>query len=459
MATDPKFIGKFRIEGLLGRGAMGVVYKAHDPDIDRIVAIKLVRTDLLEGDDRAHYLGRFRNEAKAVGRLLHPNIVAIHDFAEHEGNPFLVLEYVDGTHLGRHFNAGTRTELGAIGLAILQILDALGYAHAFSIVHRDIKPANLLRTSGGTVKVTDFGISRALESQTTTGSVLVGTPSYMSPEQCLGQAIDGRSDLFSLGCVLYEFISGERAFDGANYVATAHKVLHETPVPLRTLCHDLPDAVAQVVDTALAKSPGDRFASAGEMADALRDALRPTGLAVPAGANADLSTVIRLPLPRHSDQRATAGLDSLDQASLDTIERRLAHHLGPMARYHLQRMLRKAQSPEELCQGFAEMVPAGKEREELLSGLLKIVKADRGVRTQGSGSTHVTASQSASLFPVATIDACARALAHVVGPIAPYLLRRALSKARTPEELEDACIGFIDQPEQAEQFRKILRGQ
>ncbi len=458
MATDPTFIGKFRIDGLLGRGAMGVVYKAHDPDIDRIVAIKLVRTDLLEGDDRAHYLRRFRNEAKAVGRLLHPNIVAIHDFAEHEGNPFLVLEYIDGKHLGRHFKAGARADLGAIGLAILQVLDALGYAHEFSIVHRDIKPANLLRNSSGTIKVTDFGISRALESQATTGTVLVGTPSYMSPEQCLGQVIDGRSDLFSLGCVFYEFIAGERAFDGANYVATAHKILHEAPVPLRERCRDLPDAIVRVVDTALAKNPGDRFASAGEMADALRDALRAIGPAVSARGDADLDTVIAVPLPRHSDQRAN-GLESLDQASLDTMERRLAHHLGPMARYHLQRMLRKAQPLEELCKGLAEMVPPGKEREELLNGLLTIVNADHGLRTQGSRSTNSTATQSASSFPVATIDACERALAHVVGPIAPYLLRRALNKARTPEELEDACLGFINQPQQVEEFRKILRGQ
>jgi serine/threonine protein kinase len=459
MATDPTFIGKFRIDGLLGRGAMGIVYKAHDPDIDRTVAIKLVRTDLLEGDDRAHYLGRFRNEAKAVGRLLHPNIVAIHDFAEHEGNPFLVLEYIDGKNLGRHFDAVSRPELGAIGVAVLQVLDALSFAHEFSIIHRDIKPANLLRTSGGTIKVTDFGISRALESQTTTGSVLVGTPSYMSPEQCLGQAVDGRSDLFSLGCVLYEFIAGERAFDGANYVATAHRVLHETPVPLQERCRDLPDAIVQVVDTALAKSRGDRFASAGEMADALRAALRTIGLGVPTRVSADLDTVVSVPLPRHLDRRGAAGPESLDQSSLDTIERRLAHHLGPMARYHLQRMLRKSLPPEAFCHGLAEIVPPGKEREELLSGLLTIVDADHCRRPQGSRMTQITASQSASLFPVATIDACARALAHVVGPIAPYLLRRALSKARTPEELEDACLAFVNQPQQVEQFRKILREQ
>jgi eukaryotic-like serine/threonine-protein kinase len=457
MASDPAFIGKFRIEGLLGRGAMGVVYKAHDPDIDRTVAIKLVRSDLLESDDRAHYLDRFRNEAKAVGRFLHPNIVAIYDFAVHEGNPFLVLEYIDGQHIGRHLKARTTLDLGAVGRAILQVLDALGYAHGFSIVHRDIKPANLLQTSGGTIKVADFGISRLLESAATMSSVLVGTPCYMSPEQCLGQTIDGRSDLFSLGCVLYEIIAGRRAFDAANYVATTHKILHEAPVPLQELHPDLPDAIVRIVSTALAKSPADRFASAGEMAGALRDALRTMGVAAPAGGDADLATVITVRPSGHSDRGIAAELESLDQASLDTLERRLAPHLGPMARHQLQRTLRQAQSLEALCQALAEMVPPGEEREELLGGLLTIVSSDHGSQTCGSRSRSSALSQSASGIPIATVDAYAKALAHVVGPIAPFLLRRALTKARTPEELEDACIALIDQPQQAQQFRHVLR--
>ncbi len=179
MSDDPKFIGKFRIEAVLGRGAMGVVYKAHDPDIDRMVAIKLVRTDLLDGGDRAHYIARFRNEAKMVGRCIHPNIVGIHDFAMHKGTPFLVLEFIDGQNLGRHFGRGAQVDLAAVSSIMQQILDALSYAHAFGIIHRDIKPANILLTAASSIKVTDFGISRALASDATMSSVLVGTPCYM----------------------------------------------------------------------------------------------------------------------------------------------------------------------------------------------------------------------------------------------------------------------------------------
>jgi serine/threonine-protein kinase len=446
MASSPDFIGKFRIEGLLGRGAMGIVYKAHDPDIDRTVAVKLVRADLLDGQEHAHYMERFRNEAKVVGRCVHPNIVAIYEFAMHENNPFLVLEYVDGSHIGRYFRNRSDPDLASIGQAVLQVLDALAHAHAFSVIHRDIKPANILRNANGDVKVTDFGISRLLESDTTLSSVLVGTPCYMSPEQCLGQTIDGRSDLFSLGCVLYELIVGERAFDGANYVATTHRILHEAPSSLRDRHPGLPDAILRLVDTALEKRPQDRFASAREMATAMRDALRTLGLATSPSGNADLETIIKPSPRRSSDRRLTMELESIDPVSLETLERRLAHHVGPMARYHLRSVLRQAQSPDELCRRLAEMVPPGKEHDELQGSLLKIV----------SSSLPLTASHASSV-PDGTVDAYAKALAHVVGPIASYLLRRALETVRTPEELENACVELIDQPQQVRQFRELLR--
>ena len=156
----PAFVGRFRVDALLGRGAMGVVYKAYDPQIERPVAIKLVRADLLEGEDRDEYLRRFNNEARIAGRCLHANIVAIYDFALHEGNPFLVLEYVEGVSLSQAFKRGTQASVPEVIHIALQVLDALGYAHGFGIIHRDIKPANILLTANASLKVTDFGISR-----------------------------------------------------------------------------------------------------------------------------------------------------------------------------------------------------------------------------------------------------------------------------------------------------------
>jgi len=213
---QPGQIGRYRIESVLGRGAMGIIYGAHDPAIDRKVAIKLVRADLLQGGDRSEYVARFQQEAQAAGRCAHPNIVAVYDFALHEGNPYIAMEYINGVSLAQvparpgGFAIPEIIDLGG------QMLDALAAAHALGVIHRDIKPANIMLTDHGRVKVTDFGISRLDTSHITGSGAVIGTPSYMSPEQCRGETADGRSDLFSVGVVLYELLTGTKPFAGTS---------------------------------------------------------------------------------------------------------------------------------------------------------------------------------------------------------------------------------------------------
>jgi len=452
MPEIPESIGKFRVEGVLGRGAMGVVYKALDPDIERTVAIKLVRTDLLESDDRAHYVSRFRNEAKMVGRCIHPNIVGIHDFSMHEGNPFLVLEFVDGQDLGRAYRRGTQIDLRTAGNIASEVLQALSYAHGFGVTHRDVKPANILLTKAAAIKVTDFGISRAFSSDATMSSVLVGTPCYMSPEQCLGGAVDARSDLFSMGSVLYEMLSGRRCFDAPNFLAVTHKILHQQPEPLSALRPDLPAAVVEVVETALAKRPEDRFQGAAEMEQALRNALRGSGAA--AGQDGYDGMPITATSGRPSPaKRPAAELEALQGASLATMERRLAHYLGPMAGFHLRKAMREARTPEELGQMLAEFVPEEPAREQVRADLLKIIASDSGLAMLRS---NVGAPPGGVGLPTVTIDAAAKVLTLIMGPVAPHLLRRALLTAKTPAELEAACVEMIDPPDERDRFRKLL---
>src|SRR5471032_158591 len=190
MAELPNTIGRYRVERELGRGAMGMVYKGHDPEIDRPVAIKLVRIDLLEGDRREDYLARFRSEVQAAGRCQHPNIVAIYDFGAHEGEPFFVMEFVDARPLDQVLPKGAGIEAAAAGGIVLQLLDALAAAHALGVTHRDIKPANLLLAADGRIKVMDFGISRISTSHLTQAGAVMGTPRYMSPEQFRGEPVD-----------------------------------------------------------------------------------------------------------------------------------------------------------------------------------------------------------------------------------------------------------------------------
>ena len=272
MSGEPKFIGRYAIESPLGRGAMGMIYRAHDPDIDRKVAIKLIRADLLDGDNRPSFIARFRREAQAAARCAHPNIVAIYDFALHEGNPFLAMEFVDGITLEQALQASTRFAPEDAVFVILQVLAALDAAHGMGIVHRDIKPANIMLVGGNLVKVTDFGISRLDTSSLTMGGVTIGTPSYMSPEQCRGETIDARSDLFSTGVVLYELLAGRKPFEGRNTAEVFARLLHEDAPDLAQACPGLPEGVRSVVARSLAKTPRDRFASAREMIAAVKTA-------------------------------------------------------------------------------------------------------------------------------------------------------------------------------------------
>ncbi len=443
MTETPEFIGKFRIEGILGKGAMGMVYKAHDPDIDRVVALKLVRTDLLSGEGRGHYIARFQSEAKIAGRCLHPNIVGIYDFAMHGDSPFLVLEYVDGQHLGQLLNGIRTLDLAFVERTLLSVLDALDCAHEFGIVHRDIKPANILVAKNAAIKVTDFGIARAFAVNLTMSSVLVGTPCYMSPEQCLGKPVDARSDLFSVGCVLYEMLAGQRAFPGDNFVATMQKVLHEAPPALAGFRPDLQAGILRLIDTALAKDPRDRYHGARAMAEAARDAFAAVG-----GLPAEAATVVAAMPPQAPRPEFTA----LEQSTLSSIEHRLASFVGPMARYHLRRALIRSGTPEELSEAVAVLVDAGPERERLASEVLRIIISDAGLaatkRGMGPNGPDQALQTASSLF--------VKTLAQVVGPIAPILVRRALLTAITLAQLEAAVLDLIETQEQKAQFQALL---
>jgi eukaryotic-like serine/threonine-protein kinase len=269
-ARLPDSIGRFQVLSLLGRGAMGVVYKGHDPHISRAVAIKVIRADLLAGPDRETYLARFSDEAKIAGLCRHANIVGVHEFAFVGDQPYLVMEYIDGIPLNRAVARGTQLSVPEVAHIALQILAALDDAHASGIIHCDIKPANILLTRAARLKITDFGISRLTGSEPAGAPLMIGTPSYMSPEQCLGGAVDQRSDFFSLGAVLYELLTGERPFQGLAYTDTIFKLINQPHHPLAALRPDLPAEIGTIIDTALAKKPEERFPDVASFRAALR---------------------------------------------------------------------------------------------------------------------------------------------------------------------------------------------
>jgi eukaryotic-like serine/threonine-protein kinase len=271
MATVSK-AGRYEIVGELGRGAMGIVYKAVDPVIGRTVAVKTIRLSAEgTGLNRAELLARFQTEARAAGLLTHPNIVVVYDAGEEDGLYYITMELVEGKSLQILLDGGHSFPLPRTLRIMDQTCSALQFAHERNVVHRDIKPANLMLAADDTVKITDFGTAKILQfGSTQQTSHVMGTPSYMSPEQVKGRGVDGRSDIFSLGVMLYEMITGEKPFPGQNITTVIYKIVNEDPVPPRQIDPSIHPGISTVVMKALAKEPEQRYQSCREMLEDLR---------------------------------------------------------------------------------------------------------------------------------------------------------------------------------------------
>jgi eukaryotic-like serine/threonine-protein kinase len=284
----PETLGRYRIEGELGRGAMGVVYLARDPKVDRAVAIK---TLLARYDDHEEVLERFAREAQAAGRLNHPNVVTVHDYGDEAGTPYFVMEYIAGQDLQKALRrVGTFSVDQVVDIG-RQILDGLAYCHAEGVFHRDLKPSNIILLESGLVKITDFGIARTIDSELTATGAVIGTPSYMSPEQFMGTSVDGRSDLFSVGAIVYELLTRSKPFEGSALTVIMQNVLNTQAADPSHLDADIPPAFDALLRKALAKPVEDRFQTAQAFAAAL--ALAHAGGSVAADVGeADAPTVM-----------------------------------------------------------------------------------------------------------------------------------------------------------------------
>jgi eukaryotic-like serine/threonine-protein kinase len=324
MARAIKKIGRYKIVSELGRGAMGVVYKAEDPNLDRTVALKTIHLEK-DAEGGADYRKRFMLEAKAAGKLTHANIVTVHDFGEVDGIAYLAMELLEGTDLRKRVQQAPIPPIEAVEIAG-QVAEGLAFAHHRGIVHRDIKPANIMLLERGPAKIMDFGLARMrlADHKTSTGIVL-GTPRYMSPEQISGQPVDHRSDIFSLGIVLWEMLTGRRLFSGTEMAQVSHSITYDEHEPPTRVNPDLPAMLDFVVARALKKDAAVRYQDADEMAADLHACLaelrareeKPVegestktlklGEAEPtvgAPAAATIAVDTRLPFSRHFDSSA-----------------------------------------------------------------------------------------------------------------------------------------------------------
>ena len=274
-------IGRYKLLDTLGQGGMGVVYRAFDTLLERTVALKVIGTQI---DSNPETHTRFLREARAAGQLSHRNIVTIYDLGEHDGHPFLAMEYLEGEDLQQRLSGHVKMSIARkVDLAI-DICEGLEYAHAHGVVHRDVKPANVFITTSGQVKILDFGLARLITSQLTNSNMLMGTLNYMAPEQVRGERADHRADIFSVGVLYYELLCNKKAFEGDSFASTMYKILQEVPEPICQVDATVPRALAAIVEHALAKPLDERYQSMTALREDLllyRDQIRKSDSGAP----------------------------------------------------------------------------------------------------------------------------------------------------------------------------------
>lgn len=447
----PERLGKYSIISELGCGAMGVVYLARDEDLQRSVAIKTVHRHLLQGENRDMLGERFRQEACVAARCLHPNIVTVFDYGLHQDTPYFVMEYVHGRELAQYLSEGVRFTVEEAVEIIQQTLTALHEAHKHGVVHRDIKPSNIFVTENGSVKVADFGIARISSSELTQVGMIIGTPSYMSPEQITGRKTDARSDLFSVGVLLYTLLTGRKPFDNDLRGRDLPAVLTERQTPPSKLNRDCTLALEIVVDQALAKQADDRFQSAEAFAAALREALAVSDNLDPAAA--DLTRIapamkLGTTIARAESsmlRKAESGVPHVDDSVLLEVERELVGSIGPMAKLIVQRASMKAGTLSEFYQVLGSMLTDPK----LATSYRERSLVAGNSELRGRPSTHPGSSLKGvkdatdSSVTQEQLDHVKRNLTKYVGPMASLIIERTVPQANDLDDLYARLSSFI----------------
>ncbi|MDO9072288.1 MAG: serine/threonine-protein kinase [Rubrivivax sp.] len=495
--AHPEKLGKYRITGVLGEGAMGVVYRGFDPDIRRVVALKTIRRQGGDAADAAQQsAARFRNEAQAAGRLMHPGIVGVYDFGE-AGDAsgrvaYIAMEYVEGHTLSAYLSRRVKFSDADIASMAAQLLDALGHAHEHGVWHRDVKPSNVIMTRSGRIKVADFGIARTDNTGLTMANSVLGTPMYMAPEQFMGRPIDHRVDLYGAGVVLYQLVAGRAPFVGPPE-SLMYKVVNEIPLPPSaaegTRNGPMFDAV---VARALAKDPAERWPHAAAFRDAVVQAL---GTPAPAAVSPEAVGALpqanefapteRIPtMHRASSAGAAPPTNSFsgtgsapthwDPGVLAQVEAALARHVGPLASVMVRRAARECHDMPALVARLGEQITQATARDAFL-------KLAGGTGTGGTHGTHGThgspGTQGAQGSHGATghggrtggsmagtgthggppvsdafLELAQRALAVHVGPIAKVVVKRAAERTR---DRHDVCNLLADAVPEAARARLL----
>ena len=484
----PERFGKYVVSEVIGKGAMGAVYKAFDPDIRRTVAIKTIHSQLLQQDASGDLLSaRFRNEAQAAGRLTHPGIVGVYEFGQATDCAYIAMEFVEGRTLRHYFAHKAAFDADQIVSVMVQLLEALGHAHERGVWHRDIKPANLILISDGRVKVADFGIARVEDSELTQTAVVMGTPGYIPPEMYRRGLVDHRADLFAAGAVMYEMLAARPAFVGSTQ-EVMYSVCHEEPPPIALqpaqpgLVHFEP-----VARRAMAKEPGERFQSAAEFRDAILAAYQrstkppvPDDTVIPGqSAPQGVPRAEALAPSAAAAVAAATGGTAWDPQVLARLERQLAVTVGPLARVMVRRAAKQCANLKALIEAVANELGSSDERQAFLSGVRDLLTPGRtATATAAAAPAQVRADPRTGKPPTdssagaAARDAAAPAvnaltqqdvqrttqlLGSLIGPLSRVIVKSAAAKAHNKDEFFRMVAEGIPTEEDREVFLRNIR--
>ena len=420
-----KRVGKYRLDDVIGRGAVGIVYKGHDEQIDRPLAIKTLRpevlADMTAGGD---VLQRFATEVRSAGRCLHPNIVTIFDYVEQDGAPFIVMEYVPAGTLENVIKSGKLLPLRQVAEIMAQLLLALDHAHSKGVIHRDVKPSNILCHSATSIKVADFGVAHidSLDLTRTNGASPLGTPNYMAPERFLGRPADARSDLFSAGVILFQLLTGTKPFLATDIHELKGKLINRLPPSVMTLRPELWLGLDMVVQQSLARNPDDRFQNAEQFVDALNNAIE----SGPINEEPPLDLTLYSGVPAR-DQPSGSSKGTLEQTmaeklqpeTLEAIERALVRMIGPIAPILVRRAAQEARNVDELLTTLSEPFASQREAAKFRAEAERTLMGD-------SGTAAAPAQMSIS---AAEIKSVADMLLPVIGPMARPLVTRVAKRS------------------------------
>ncbi len=429
---------------------MGALYRGLDPVIGRQVAVKVIRTDLLDTHQQEEYRTRFDQEVRAAGRCIHPGIVTIFDYGEWRGNPFIVMEYVEGRPLQQVLAKGSLAVEQSVQL-VEKLLDALGHAHAQGVVHRDIKPGNVILTGEDHVKITDFGVALIDTSSMTVAGALLGTPQYMAPEQARGERVDHRADLFSVGVILFRMLTGRSPYGDDGLAAVLTRVAADDPVDVAAVDVISP-MLACVVALALQKDASARFQSAPEFSHALRAALSPE-----LNSSGKAAEALKAKTAQRGARIPAASRQAIKRAFLGRVRPLLLSAIGPIADHVITQIDRSCLAEQDVTAALA-LHFGGRQEEPSFRALVAAEKRwDQPCAS--SPATYGTRDRDAG--PLALSPQFAKLvqdlLASFIGPISGIVMRQSLFVVRGSQELSDRLAMHIRAADERSLFQAHLR--